>query len=80
MATQAPTRQANIRPRTQGRLSDEVSDNRHGQRRTSADIHGRSAAGHNVAALVSHAATWLRDEEANTSEPRVADESLAELP
>jgi hypothetical protein len=27
------------------RLSDEVSDNRHGQRRTSADIHGRSAAG-----------------------------------
>ena len=28
------------------RLSDEVSDNRHGQRRTSADIHGRSAAGH----------------------------------
>ena len=28
------------------RLSDEVSDNRHGQRRTSADTHGRSAAGH----------------------------------
>ena len=28
------------------RLSDEVSDNRHGQRRTSADISGRSAAGH----------------------------------
>ena len=28
------------------RLSDEVSDNRHGQRRTSADPHGRSAAGH----------------------------------
>jgi hypothetical protein len=27
------------------RLSDEVSDNRHGQWRTSADIHGRSAAG-----------------------------------
>ena len=28
------------------RLSDEVSDNRHGHRRTSADTHGRSAAGH----------------------------------
>src|SRR5689334_11560453 len=28
------------------RLSDEVSDNRHGQRWTSADTHGRSAAGH----------------------------------
>jgi hypothetical protein len=28
------------------RLSDEVSDNRHGQRWTSVDTHGRSAAGH----------------------------------
>jgi hypothetical protein len=31
---------------TRGRPSDEMSDNRHRQRWTSADIHGRSVAGH----------------------------------
>ena len=39
------TVQANSRPHAP-RLSDEVSDNRHGQRWTSADTHGWSAAGH----------------------------------
>ena len=33
-------------PSAHARLSDEVSDNRHGQQWTSADIHGRSVAGH----------------------------------
>ena len=33
-------------PSAHARLSDEVSDNRHGQRWTSADIHGRPVAGH----------------------------------
>ena len=42
------------------RPSDELSDNRHRQRWTPADTHGRSAAGH---------ATWLRDEEAAGSNP-----------
>lgn len=48
------------------RPSDELSDNRHRQRWTPADTHGRSAAGH---------ATWLRDEEAAGSNPATSTSS-----
>jgi hypothetical protein len=51
--------------------SDELSDNRHGQRRTPADTHRRTTAGHACrAALTVRVGTWLRDEEANASTPK----------
>jgi hypothetical protein len=43
LPSRLPSRQP---PFAHARLSDEVSDNRHGHRRTPADISGRSAAGH----------------------------------
>jgi len=49
------------------RPSDEVSDHRHEQRRTSADIHGQSSQARGAAALTVRACTWLRDEEAKTA-------------
>jgi hypothetical protein len=62
------------------RLSDEVSDNRHGQRRTSADIrgHGPSQATR-AAALAVPTGTWVRDEEANAGRVGVADGSLRRI-
>jgi hypothetical protein len=60
--------------------SDELSDNRHGQRRTPADTHRRTTAGHACrAALTVRVGTWLRDEEANASTPKCQRESHCSL-
>jgi hypothetical protein len=55
-------------PSAHARLSDEVSDNRHGQQWTSAD--GLSQA-RRAATLAVRVCTWLRDEEAAGSNPAI---------
>ena len=60
---------ASRRPDVDSVLSDEVSDNRHGRRRTLADTHGRSGAGHACEAAGSARLYLASDEEAAGSNP-----------